>query len=194
MSLFGNIGTLGAAPTTPQKNNNLFGGGNNSLFGNNQGGGLFGNTQNTGVFGSTSNNLFGNSNTNANNGGGLFNTSITQNANNFSFSNNNNLFSGNNNANNNMLGNSIYNQQQIESSLGFQFKYKDVLEKNINNKFMSIVALPEFDFASFEELRLADYEKAKTGNVNTFRIRRVQKDGNNSGIFGNNKKSKKRWK
>ena len=57
MSLFGN-NTLGAAPTTPQKNN-LFGGGGTSILGNTQGG-LFGNQQNNTVFGSTSNNLFGN--------------------------------------------------------------------------------------------------------------------------------------
>ena len=89
MSLF----SMGPAPTTPQKNG-LFGGGSNSLFGNNNQGGLFGNLQNTGTFGSNSNNLFGNNS------------------------------NSNNNNNNNTFGNSIYNQQQIECSIGFPFKGK----------------------------------------------------------------------
>ena len=158
MSLF----SMGPAPTTPQKNG-LFGGGSNSLFGNNNQGGLFGNLQNTGTFGSNSNNLFGN-NSNSNNGS-LFNTTVSSNANNFSFgmNNSNTLFSNsNNNNNNNTFGNSIYNQQQIECSIGFPFKGKEIPEKNTNKSiFMSLVVLQDFEFASFEELRLADYESQK---------------------------------
>ena len=161
MSLFNNS-TLSAAPTTPQKNNSLFGNNNTGgLFGNNQGGtGLFGNQNNMGFGQNNSNNLFGNNN---NNNGGLFNNPMNTNTNNqfnFSSNNNNNSLFGNNNSNN-MFGNNINNNtpQALECSLNVRFNGRDIVEKNGSSKFMNITALPELDYASPEELRLADYKE-----------------------------------
>ena len=191
MSLFNNS-TLSAAPTTPQKNNSLFGNNNTGgLFGNNQGGtGLFGNQNNMGFGQNNSNNLFGNNN---NNNGGLFNNPMNTNTNNqfnFSSNNNNNSLFGNNNSNN-MFGNNINNNtpQALECSLNVRFNGRDIVEKNGSSKFMNITALPELDYASPEELRLADYEKAKSGNINLYRIIKTKRDNTNGNFQNNQNKS-----
>ena len=54
---------------------------------------------------------------------------------------------------------------------------------------MNITVIPELDFASQEELRLADYEKAKSGKINLYRIIRTKKDDTNENINNDQKES-----
>ena len=84
------------------------------------------------------------------------------------FLKNNSLFSGVSNVNN-TFENNIGNKKHIfECSLYVQFEgriIQDIYGEEL--KFMSIVILPEFDYASQEEIRLADYIKknnSKDGN------------------------------
>ena len=56
------------------------------------------------------------------------------------------------------------------STVGYNFDGANILEKNVNSLFMSITLKPEFIYASYEELRLADYEKNKTGKIEKYKI------------------------
>ena len=124
---------------------------------------------------------------NNNNFGGFFdnlNNNINNNQIGFfcnnSNNNTNNKFSNNlfNNNNNFSINNNGKNFQ--DSTIGNNFTGYEVIERNCNSKFFSINALPCYEHASFEELRLADFEKRKTGNINIFKIRNTSNSENSN--------------
>ena len=162
-SIFNNAGA--AAPTTPVKTISLFGNSSNT------GGGLFNQQGGTTLFGNNNNNPTGGlfSNNNQSNNSLFSNIPNTTSNNLFSTtSNGNNTFPFGNSTNN---GNSFFQNnnnnatQSKNCSVGYQFKGNNILEKNTNSTFMSIFSLPEFNHASNEEMRLADYEQRMTGKL-----------------------------
>ena len=83
------------------------------------------------------------------------------------------LFSTINNDNNKNLTNSFslsFNNLK-DCTIGFLFNGLNIQEKNGNATYMSITIQPEYSHASFEELRLADNEKEKTGKIDTYKIK-----------------------
>ena len=50
-------------------------------------------------------------------------------------------------------------------TIGHNFKGTNMLDNYINLTFLSINALPEFEFAYYEELRLTDDAKTQTGKL-----------------------------
>ena len=160
MSLFGNINfNLTTSIFNQGKTTSLFENTSEGLFGNKEGG-LFGNNNNKLGNGR----LFSNQNHNT-----LFNNIKNGCTNNKSiFNRNNNIFSGSNNFSSNN------NSNNKECSIGNYFNGIEMREKNAgkieNVKYMSIGMKPEFSYASNEELRLADFEKSKTGCINKFKI------------------------
>ena len=143
-------------------------------------------------------NLFKNINTNkkANN---IFTTTDNQipNIGIFSFPKNksNNLNNCNNNIsykNNFEISNNNQNQsffthnnnnEYYDSTIGTIFKGILIKGNKENIKLMSITSLPEFSHGSFEELRMADFERKKTGNIKFFKIKNTNITKN---IFNNN--------
>ena len=64
-----------------------------------------------------------------------------------------------------------YNKNK-EHSIGINFNGIGYIKSdNQNCIFMSITALPEYNYSSSEELRLADLEKKTTGNLQFYKIR-----------------------
>ena len=63
-----------------------------------------------------------------------------------------------------------YKYNDNNSTIGYNFNGVNIQEKNGNAIYMSIIFLPEFSYASYEELRLADYEKEETGNIEKYKI------------------------
>ena len=59
---------------------------------------------------------------------------------------------------------------KYKSTIGYNFNGTNILEKNGNPIYLSISSLPEFYYASPEELRLADYEKTEIGNIEKNKI------------------------
>ena len=181
MSLFGNINFDSNTSIFNQgKTTSLFENTSGGLFGN-QEGGLFGNNNNK----SGNESLFSNQNQNT-----LFNNINSGSTSNTSLFNiNNNIFSGSNNFSSNN------NNKNKECSIGNYFNGIEMREKNggkiENVKYMSIEMKPEFSYASNEELRLADFEKSKTGCINQFKIINTSSNNNNSfnmgSIFTTNK-------
>ena len=53
---------------------------------------------------------------------------------------------------------------------GFNFNGTNIQERFDNFTYLSINSLNKFSYASFEELRLADYEKTQTGNIEKYKI------------------------
>ena len=174
MSLFENINFNSTTSIFNQgKNTSLFENTSGGLFGN-QEGGLFGNNNNKLGNGS----LFSNQNQNT-----LFNNINSGSTNNNSlFNSNNNIFSESNNFSSNN------NNNNKECSIGNYFNGIEMREKNSgkieNVKYMSIGMKPEFSHASNEELRLADFEKSKTGTINKFKIINTSSNNNNSFNIG----------
>ena len=187
------------APTISKKS--LFGNNNTDGLFNNQyergglfentktsiGGGLFSNSnqQNNSLFSkidnnNTSSNLFSNTNT-----ANIFgNNKITNNLFNTQ-SNPNILLFSNTNSNNNQSIFQTNNNNTIglkDSTFGIFFNGINIQNNKDNLNFMSITALPDFSYASNEELRLADYEKKQTGNIMKFRINNTS---NNKHIIQN---------
>ena len=81
-----------------------------------------------------------------------------------------------------IFGNNIYKKYN-EYTLGTIFNGRDIKCNKQNYKLMSITSLPEYNYASNEELRLADIEKNKTGNISFFKIKNTSKSNN---LFGGN--------
>ena len=77
---------------------------------------------------------------------------------------------------------SLLNQQQLDNTIGFKFKRKKFKDK----KLMTITFIPEYNYASQEELRLADYEKMGKGKVNGYKILNTKNKINNNDVFNNN--------
>ena len=184
--------------TTTQKS--LFGNDNTGSFLNNQQGigGLFENTNPTtggGLFSNSNqqnNSLFSNNNNNP-----MSNPFSNINTTNY-FENNkntNNLFNTQSNSNS-LFSNTITNNNQTlfqnnnnnikDNTIGLFFNGANVHDKKDDFNFMSITTLPEFSYASNEELRLADYEKKQTGNIMKFKI---ENTSNNKLITQNNPNS-----
>ena len=67
------------------------------------------------------------------------------------------------------------NLHHYDNTIKYIFKGVDIIEKFTISKYMSISTQNEFSQASFEELRLADYEKRKTGSNNKFKIKDTSK-------------------
>ena len=109
------------------------------------------------------------------------------------------LFSTINNDDNKNLINSFsfgFNNQLKDCTIDFLFNGLNIQEKNNNAIYMSIITQPEYSHASFEELRLADNEKEKTGKIDTYKIKNTSSQisifNNNEGtsLFGNNDNNK----
>ena len=78
-----------------------------------------------------------------------------------------------------------------DSTIGIMFSGKQVKANNENNILMSISSLPEFSHGSYEEFRMADLEKRKTGNIIHFKIKNTSLNNNlntgkNNNLFHNN--------
>ena len=78
-----------------------------------------------------------------------------------------------------------------DSTIGIMFSGKQVKANNENNILMSISSLPEFSHGSYEEFRMADLEKRKTGNLIHFKIKNTSLNNNlntgkNNNLFHNN--------
>jgi len=63
-----------------------------------------------------------------------------------------------------------YKYSNYNSTIGYNFNGSNIIDKNGYAQYFSIVVLPEFECASFEELHLADYEKTQTGNIEKYKI------------------------
>jgi len=63
-----------------------------------------------------------------------------------------------------------YKYSNYNSTIGYNFNGSNIIDKNDYTQYFSIVVLPEFKYASFEELHLADYEKTQTGNIEKYKI------------------------
>ena len=50
----------------------------------------------------------------------------------------------------------VYKYNNNNSTLGYNFNGNYIQEKNGNAMYLSINSMPEFNYASYEELRLAD--------------------------------------
>ena len=104
----------------------------------------------------------------------------------FSFQNNqsNNPYNNNDNDNDNgNIANKIIFEENYKNysdcSMGTVFRGKNINCNKEKYKMMSITFLPEYSHASNEELRLADFERKKTGNILYFKIRNTAKANNN---------------
>ena len=100
----------------------------------------------------------------------------------FSFPNNQSNSPYNNNDNGNISNKIIFeenNKNYSDCSIGTAFRGKNINCNKEKYKMMSITFLPEFTHASNEELRLADFERKKTGNIIYFKIRNTAKANNN---------------
>ena len=110
----------------------------------------------------------------------------------FSFSNNkqNNIFNYNDNISSKIIftdsndnkNNILFqnkNKKFNDYTIGTSFSGKKLNLNKESFKFMSITFLPEFNYASNEELRLADLEKKITGNINRFKIKNTSIKNNN---------------
>ena len=77
----------------------------------------------------------------------------------------------------------LYNYK--DSTIGTTFKgyYSKINKENVY--FMSITSIPEFSHGSYEEFRLADFEKKKTGNIIYYKVKNTSSLNNN--FFSNNK-------
>ena len=64
----------------------------------------------------------------------------------------------------------VYKYNNNNSTLGYNFNGNNIQEKNGNAMYLSINSMPEFNYASYEELRLADYEKTENGNIEKYKI------------------------
>jgi hypothetical protein len=103
--------------------------------------------------------------------------------------------SDSNNNDNNQIQNVFQNNDSFyncnyDSSIGIIFKGKLMKENNENIILMSITSLPEFSHGSYEELRMADLERRKTGNILYFKIKNTSlsniNSGDNNNIFNKN--------
>ena len=63
-----------------------------------------------------------------------------------------------------------YKYNDYNCTIGYNFNGGNIQEKYGNTTYMSIIMMPEFAYASYEELRLADYEKTETGNIEKYKI------------------------
>ena len=118
----------------------------------------------------------------------IFSTSEnSQNVGIFSFSNkkeNNNIFQKY--SNDYAYKKIIYNKNK-EHSIGINFNGIGYIKSdNQNCIFMSISALPEYNYSSSEELRLADLEKITTGNIYFYKIKNTSIKENNFSEDNNN--------
>ena len=117
----------------------------------------------------------------------IFSSNINyQNSNNnqiiFSFPNNQSNNSYKNNDNDNIANKIIFEENSknfCDCSMGTLFRGKNINCNKEKYKIMSITFLPEYSHASNEELRLADFERKKTGNIIYFKIRNTAKANNN---------------
>ena len=64
-----------------------------------------------------------------------------------------------------------YNSKDSTIGIIFNGNYSKINTENVN--FMSITSLPEFFHGSFEEFRLADFEKKKTGNIIYYKVKKT---------------------
>ena len=174
------IDVLKQVKSSSQDNNSSFGN-NQSLFNHNlsnQRANLFMNQENDSILGDNNGKI-----------------SLFHNNNNFD-TNNNNFFRSNQNPGYQMnYGYNKYNMhnnnnknQKYGHSLGFKFTGK--YDKDM--KLMTITSIYKYDHASQEELRLADYEKYQTGNVDKYKILNTQDKNkdiltNKQGFNDNNK-------
>ena len=103
--------------------------------------------------------------------------------------------SDNNNNDNNQIQNVFQNDDSFnncnyDSSIGIIFRGKQMKANNENIILMSITSLPEFSHGSYEELRMADLERRKTGNIIYFKIKNTSlnniNSGDNNNIFNKN--------
>ena len=103
--------------------------------------------------------------------------------------------SDNNNNDNNQIQNAFKNDDSFynckyDSSIGIIFRGKQMKANNENIILMSITSLPEFSHGSYEELRMADLERRKTGNIIYFKIKNTSlnniNSGDNNNIFNKN--------
>ena len=103
--------------------------------------------------------------------------------------------SDNNNNDNNQIQNVFKNDDSFynckyDSSIGIIFRGKQMKANNENIILMSITSLPEFSHGSYEELRMADLERRKTGNIIYFKIKNTSlnniNSGDNNNIFNKN--------
>ena len=100
----------------------------------------------------------------------------------FSFQNNKSNNPYNNNDNDNIANKIIFEENYknySDCSMGIVFQGKNINCNKEKYKMMSITFLPEYSHASNEELRLADFERKKTGNIIYFKIRNTAKANNN---------------
>ena len=100
----------------------------------------------------------------------------------FSFQNNQSNNSYNKNDNDNIANKIIFEENYknySDCSMGTVFRGKNINCNKEKYKMMSITFLPEYSHASNEELRLADFERKKTGNIIYFKIRNTAKANNN---------------
>lgn len=95
----------------------------------------------------------------------------------FSFSNNQ-FFNDNDNITNKIIFEEN-NKNYSDCTMGTVFRGKNINCNKEKYKMMSITFLPEYSHASSEELRLADFERKKTGNIIYFKIRNTAKANKN---------------
>ena len=102
----------------------------------------------------------------------------------FPFNNNNNSNSNTNQNNNTKsLSQLISPNTNKGHTIDYFFKGTKMSEQHGDATYMSIVSSPEFLYASFEELRLADYEKRTNGKIDKYKIINTS---SKTGLFGNN--------
>ena len=62
------------------------------------------------------------------------------------------------------------NLNHSDNTYGYNFNGLNIQEKNGISNYLSICIEKDYSHASQEELRLADYEKKETGNVDKYKI------------------------